>query len=43
MLQINFTFNTIYADDTTLIAPICSFAIENKNDYKEIGNNVSIE
>ena len=34
---------TIYADDTTLIAPICSFAIENKKDYDEIGNNVNKE
>ena len=35
---------TIYADDTTLIAPICSFAMENHpKDYKKMANNINKE
>ena len=34
---------TIYADDTTLIAPICSFAINSNKDYKEISININKE
>ena len=34
---------TIYADDTTLIAPICSFAVNSNKDYKEISTNINKE
>ena len=34
---------TIYADDTTLIAPICSFAINSNQDYVHIAENINKE
>ena len=34
---------TIYADDTTLIAPICSFAINSNQDYVHIAKNINEE
>ena len=34
---------TIYADDTTLIAPICTFSINDKNDFDMISHNINAE
>ena len=34
---------TIYADDTTLIAPICTFSINDKNDFATISRNINSE
>ena len=34
---------TIYADDTTLIAPICTFSINNKSDYATISRTINSE
>ena len=34
---------TIYADDTTLIAPICTFSVSDKNDYDTISQNINSE
>jgi len=38
----NFHF-TIYADDTTLIAPICSFAMNSNQNFAQIANNINKE
>ena len=34
---------TIYADDTTLISPICTFSINNVKDYVTISQNINSE
>ena len=34
---------TIYADDTTLIAPICTFSLNDKNDLAMISQNINSE
>ena len=34
---------TIYADDTTLIAPICTFSVNDKHDFDTISLNINAE
>ena len=34
---------TIYADDTTLISPICTFSLNDKNDFDLISQNINSE
>ena len=34
---------TLYADDTSLLEPICSFAVESSEDYASISKNINNE